>query len=57
MQPRHDYTVRTHNGRPVLFENDQPRPIVMYSPGDALGNEAKHDVDRFLAASVTDFYF
>ena len=57
MQPRHDYTVRTYNGRPVLFENDQPRPIVMYSPGDAFGNEAKGDVDRFLAAGVTDFYF
>lgn len=50
------YTVRQHKGRPVLFENDRPRPIVMYSPGDAFGNLGREDVDRFLAAGITDFY-
>src|SRR5262245_37379663 len=53
---RADYTVQNYKGRPVLFENGQPRPAVMYSPGDAFGNTAAEDVDRFLAAGVNDFY-
>ena len=57
MQPQHNYTVQLHNGRPVLCENGQPRPIVMYSPGDAFGNLGREDVDRFLAAGVDTFYF
>jgi hypothetical protein len=54
--PRHDYTVQVHKGRPVWFENGRPRPVVMYSPGDAFGNVGREDVDRFLAVGVTDFY-
>ncbi len=55
-QARHDYTIRSHHGRQTLFYNDQPRPWVMYHPGDAHGNVAREDVDRFLEAGVGDFY-
>lgn len=54
-QGPHSYTVGRYKGRPVLFENGQPRPFVAYSPGDAFGNLSREDVDRFLAAGVTDF--
>jgi len=50
------YTVRRHLGRPLVFEDDAPRPTVMYCPGDAFGNDSRQDVDNFLAAGVTDFY-
>jgi len=51
-----DYTVQRHRGRIALFENDEIRPVTMYCPGDAFGNQAREDVDRFLDAGVTDFY-
>lgn len=54
--PIHHYTVETHKGRPLLFENGKPRPLIMYCPGNAFGNVSREDVDRFLSAGVTDFY-
>ncbi len=52
----HHYTIAQHKGRPLLFENDQPRSLVMYCPGNAIGNQSREDVDRFLDAGITDFY-
>ena len=53
---QHEYTVQLHKGRPVLHDNGQPRATVMYCPGDAFGNIAREDVERFLAAGTDDFY-
>jgi len=55
MSPTH-YTRGLRGGRAVLLENGEPRPWVMYSPGEAFGNLGREDVDRFLEIGVTDFF-
>ncbi len=55
MPLRTQYTVVRHKGKPVLAENGQPRGFVAFCPGDAFGNTAREDVDRFLKAGVRDY--